>query len=99
MLYNVQTQEWRQLARAPPDYGYLAWSHDSAYVFFDAVTDTGFYRLRITDTHLDRVADLNLKRFPDQFSGSWTGLGPADEPLFARDISSQEIYALDLSPP
>jgi hypothetical protein len=26
----------------------------------------------------------------------WTGLGPGNSPLFVRDISSPEIYALDI---
>jgi Tol biopolymer transport system component/DNA-binding winged helix-turn-helix (wHTH) protein len=99
MLYDVQTQKWRQVASPPPDYGYLAWSRDSAYVYFDAVTGNGFYRLRVTDAHLDKVVGLNIQRFPDQFGGAWSGLGPADEPLFARDISTQEIYALDVDIP
>ncbi|HTS38821.1 MAG TPA: winged helix-turn-helix domain-containing protein [Candidatus Solibacter sp.] len=99
MLYDVQRQEWHQVASAPPAYGYLAWSRDSAYVYFDATSGTGFYRLRITDAHLEKVVDLRIQRFPDQFSGSWCGLGPADELLLARDITTQEIYALDLQLP
>lgn len=99
MLYDVQTQKWCQVANVPPDYGCLAWSRDSAYVYFDAVSESGFYRLRITDAHLDKMFDLSIQRFPDQFAASWSGLGPADEPLFVRDISTQEIYALDLQFP
>jgi eukaryotic-like serine/threonine-protein kinase len=99
MLYDVQAQKWRQVASVPPYYGYLAWSRDSSYVYFD---DAGsrFFRLRISDARLDKVADFeNTHRFPDQFLGSWSGLGPADEPLLVRDLSTQEIYALDLQLP
>ena len=31
----------------------------------------------------------------DTLPGSWTGLGPNQTPLFVRDLSTQEIYALD----
>jgi len=31
--------------------------------------------------------------------GAWTGLTPDDSPLLQRDISTQEIYTLDLQLP
>jgi hypothetical protein len=31
--------------------------------------------------------------------GQWFGLAPDDSPLFARDISTQEIYALEMDWP
>jgi len=96
MLYDIQTTKWRQVASNPPDFGYLAWSHDSAYVYFDANIGSAFYRLRVADAHLEKLFSLNIQRSVDQFGSSWSGLGPADEPLFVRDISAQEIYALDL---
>lgn len=63
--------------------------------------DTGFYRIRISDSKVGKVADLkNARLFRGQFGpGSWTGLGPGDVPLFPRDISAQEIYAFDLQLP
>jgi len=39
------------------------------------------------------------RRFPAQLGGSWSGLGPGDTPLFVRDVSTQEIYALDVELP
>jgi len=99
MLYDVQTKKWRQLTSNPPDFGYLAWSHDSAYIYFDAIIGSAFYRLRVADAHLERLFSLNIQCSPDQFSSFWSGLGPADEPLFARDIGTQEIYSLDLQLP
>jgi hypothetical protein len=31
--------------------------------------------------------------------GQWFGLAPDDSPLFARDISTQEIYSLEMDWP
>ena len=39
-----------------------------------------------------------MRRYWGPF-GPWTGLGPDDTPLLVRDISSQEIYALDWQAP
>jgi eukaryotic-like serine/threonine-protein kinase len=101
MLYDAKTQHWRPVAMGPV--GYLTWSRDSAYVYYDTLLNkqTGYYRLRISDGETEKVADLKKARlFPGQFGpGSWTGLGPGEVPLFPRDVSAQEIYAFDLQVP
>ena len=106
MLYDVQNKKWRQVGDSlqPGGYGYMAWSRDSAYVYFDQAVsggDNGFFRLRVSDAKLDRIADFDkkIRRFRDQFGGSWSGVGPGNVPLFMRDISTQEIYALDVQLP
>jgi Tol biopolymer transport system component len=103
MLYDVRRQKWRQLTTnlKGAGYGYLAWSRDSAYLYFDANVngETGYFRLRISDSKLERLVDLNrIKQFTGVF-GTWSGLGPGNSPLFTRDISTQEIYALDVQLP
>jgi serine/threonine protein kinase/Tol biopolymer transport system component len=103
MLYAVKDQKWRQLEIKLDSFGYLAWSHDSAYVYFDTVlrSDSGYYRVRISDAKLEKLADFRkIRTFPDQFGpGTWTGLGPGDVSVLPRDISTQEIYAFDLQLP
>lgn len=82
MLYDVNNEKWRQLSTEVQGFvGYLAWSRDRAYVYFDCGPsgDRGYYRLRISDSKLERVVDLKkIRVFPDQFNGSWSGLGPGD---------------------
>jgi serine/threonine protein kinase/Tol biopolymer transport system component len=102
MLYDVRNQKWRQLDGKLTALGYLAWSPDSAYVYFDTYFSiNGYFRVRISDSKLEKVTDLKrIKEYPDKFGGgSWTGLGPGETPLFVRDISTQEIYALDWQVP
>ena len=102
LLYDVRSKQWRQVPCNLHDFGYLAWSRNSSYVYFDDTSSSGngFYRVRISDARMERIVDFqNISRFPDQFWQSWTGLGPGDTPLFVRDISTQEIYALDLNFP
>jgi serine/threonine protein kinase/Tol biopolymer transport system component len=101
-LYHVTSQTW-QTVGTDLFFGYLAWSHDSAYIYFDTVLSkqSGYYRLRISDSKVEKIADLKKALlYRGQFGpGSWTGLGPGDVPLFPRDISTQEIYAFDLQLP
>ena len=104
MLCNVKENQWRRLDMKVNSFGYLAWSRDSAYVYFDTIlrSDSGYYRVRISDAKLEKLADLSkIKGFPILFggNGTWTGLGPGDVPLLSRDISTQEIYAFDLQLP
>jgi len=104
MLYDVKNEKWRQADVNPQfGYGYLSWSRDSAYVYFDTASaeGSGYYRLRISDSKLEKVSDFrNIRLFvSDPLLGTWTGLGPDDTPLLPRDISTQEIYALDLELP
>ena len=101
-LYNTKTKTWRTV-HSDLFFGYLSWSHDSAYIYFDTVLskESGYYRLRVSDGKVEKIADLKKARlYRGQFGpGSWTGLGPGDVPLFPRDTGTQEIYAFDLQLP
>jgi len=103
MLYDVKNQKWQKLDINLDSFGYLTWSSDSAYVYFDTFLskNAGYFRVRIADVKLEKLVDLKtMQQFPGQFGpGSWTGLGPGNVPLFPRDISTQEIYAFDLQLP
>jgi len=104
LLYDVSRQTWRPLNAGSNSFGYLAWSVDSGSIYFDTLGNGAsfYYRYRIRDAKLERIADLNkIRRFSDQFGGgsSWTGLAPGEVLLLPRDISTQEIYAFDLELP
>jgi serine/threonine protein kinase/Tol biopolymer transport system component len=103
MLYDTNTKAWRKLLQRKELIGYLSWSHDSSSLYFDTTVTNqpAFYHLRVSDAKLDRIVDLNSYRlFPSQFGpGSWSGLTPGDAPLFARDLSTTEIYAFDVDFP
>ena len=97
LLLNLTTQEWRQLADKMGTVGYITWSADSKYLGFDTsfTADPGFFRVRVGDGQIERVVSLSkIRRFLSQW-GEWSGLAPDGSPLVVRDISGQEIYALD----
>jgi Tol biopolymer transport system component len=99
MLFDVAARRWQELASMA--IGYPSWSHDGQYIYFDTTLseDAAFFRVRISDHKLERLFSLKaLRRYWGPF-GPWTGLGPDDTPLLVRDISSQEIYALDWQAP
>jgi Tol biopolymer transport system component/DNA-binding winged helix-turn-helix (wHTH) protein len=99
MLFDLSSRQWQELANMT--IGYPSWSHDGQYIYFDTTLseDAAFFRIRISDHKLERLFSLKgLRRYWGQF-GPWTGLAPDDSPLLVRDISSQEIYALDWQAP
>ena len=103
MLYEFSTKTWRELPHGPGLLGYLAWSADSSAIYFDTLINDapGYFRLRLKDSRLERLASFqNFRMYPGPFGpGAWTGLGPSDILMTVRDISSQEIYALDVQWP
>lgn len=99
VLYDRVTRKWEDLVSMPT--GYPTWSHDGQYIYFDTTLtdDPAFFRLRLSDRKLERLFSLKgMRRYWGEF-GPWTGLGPDDSPLLTRDISSQEIYALEWKEP
>jgi Tol biopolymer transport system component/DNA-binding winged helix-turn-helix (wHTH) protein len=98
MLFDRTNEQWTELARI--GVGYPSWSHDGQYLYFDAIfrEDPAFFRVRISDHKLERLASLkDIHRLWGMFA-EWSGLGPDDSLLVTRDISSPEIYALDWQP-
>jgi eukaryotic-like serine/threonine-protein kinase len=95
-LFDLKTRKWQDLTSVGP-VGYPNWSRDGKYVYYDAGSgdQAGFYRVRISDHKVERIINLkDIRR--TGFLGPWAGLTPDDSPLVLRDISTQEIYALDV---
>ena len=50
-------------------------------------------------TQAEVIASLRSLRLFGGRWGTWAGLAPDGSPLFVRDISTQELYALDVQWP
>ena len=99
MLFDFNTHKWSELLKI--NVGSTNWSTDGKYVYFDAglSENPAFYRVRVADRKLERIAEL--KGFRRVVFGGipWSGVTPDGAPLLPRDISSQEVYALDFEGP
>lgn len=96
MRYDFGRRKWFDWISGE-SIGYPSWSADSRYVYFDtALTElTSFRRVGIGQTHSEPLFSLTgLRRYVGAM-GTWSGLTPDGSALFVRDISTQEIYALD----
>jgi len=101
MLYDFRTQKWAEWFTETSNVDYPYWSADSRYMYFDNII-TGnpkCRRVRVGDNRAEDLFSLiGLRRYFALW-GSWSGQAPDDSRLFVRDISTQDIYALDVDLP
>ena len=82
--------------------GYPNWSSDSKCVYFNNPFDRSlpFYRACLADRKVEHIISIgDYGRLAMGRFGWWTGLALDDSLLALRDISIQEIYALDWQVP
>jgi Tol biopolymer transport system component/DNA-binding winged helix-turn-helix (wHTH) protein len=100
-LYEFASQKWTVIVKGLGPIGYMEWTNDGKDVVFDTFEseEPAFYRIRVSDLHLETIAKVgNLRRYYAEF-GPWSGIAPDGSPLLVRDISNEEIYSLDLKLP
>jgi eukaryotic-like serine/threonine-protein kinase len=94
LLFDTQIKKWVELARL--GVGYLNWSRDSKYLYFDTTgTASSIVRVRVPDGNMEKVVSLNGLRRAWGTYGPWSGLTPDDSPLATRDAGIQEVYAIE----
>ena len=102
LLYSFKTQKWSNWVHEPGAIGFPNWSHDGSYLYYDnTFTDhPTFRRVKVDQTRSELLADLkDLHRYSNPAAGAWSGVAPDGSALFARDLGTSEIYALDLDLP
>jgi Tol biopolymer transport system component len=102
MLYNVNTQKWSVWLDEPGVIGFPNWSQDGKYLYFDTTfsENSTFRRVKVGRTHSEFLVDLKgLRRYSGPPTFGWSGIAPDGSNLFVRDLSTDEIYALDVDLP
>jgi DNA-binding winged helix-turn-helix (wHTH) protein/dipeptidyl aminopeptidase/acylaminoacyl peptidase len=104
MLFDLSTQKWTEAFGS--EMAWEQWSHDGRYIYFSDMHNPAqelhyrVVRLRLSDGKIESIVDVqNVGRLTTGSFAAWFGLAPDDSPLFARDISTQEIYALEVDWP
>jgi Tol biopolymer transport system component/DNA-binding winged helix-turn-helix (wHTH) protein len=101
LLFDFKTQKWTDWINEPGAIGWPTWSRDGRYVYYDATSTKtpGFRRVKVGETRSEFLIDLkNLRRY-GRYGWAWSGLAPDDSALLVRDVSTDEIYSLDLELP
>ena len=104
MLFDFSSRKWTEVFGSQMTYP--SWSHDGKYIYFQSWNDPVKHRgerivkLRLSDGKAENVGDIKgVGRLTTGTIVAWFGLAPDDSPLFARDISTSEIFALDVDWP
>jgi serine/threonine protein kinase/Tol biopolymer transport system component len=95
MLFDVNAQRWKQLAKI--NNGWPNWSRDAQYIYLDTLLagEWVLCRVQVRDGKLEQIASLKTVTRAFGNMGTWTGLAPDDSPLVTRASGTQEIYAID----
>ena len=98
---DCKNQKWSEPIAEPAVIGFPTWSRDSKYLYFDeGGADPTFRRIKVGGASSEMLFRLNgISRAGSNMVGEWSGLTPDASPLFTRDMSVEEIYALDVELP
>lgn len=102
MLFNFKTQKWSVWVSEPWIIGFPNWSQDGKYVYYDTTRSDHptFRRIKVGQTHSELLVDLKgLLQYEKPPAVKWSNVAPDGSALFVRDLSTDEIYALDLELP
>ena len=98
-LFDLQTQKWSEWAdtKKPGGLGWPQWSSDSKSVYIsDFEHGSAIDRVRIGDHKIERVAAFEIPGGVTGYASSWMSMAPDGSVLMLRDLSTQEIYALEM---
>jgi len=102
MRYDFKTGQWSQWLRAEDGtVGYPVWARDSRSIFIERFygTEPSLHHLNLGESRSTRFLSwAGLHRFAGVW-GTWSGIAPDGSVLAVRDVSSHEIYALELQLP
>ncbi len=102
MLFDLTTRQWSDwLSTEDGTIGYPVWARDSKSIYVERflAAEPSMHKLKLGATRSERFLSWNdLHRFGGVW-GDWSGVAPDGSVLTVRDVSSHEIYALDLQLP
>jgi hypothetical protein len=101
LFFDFKTRKWSEPVTESANIGFPTWSRDSQYLYFDeGGPQPAFRRLKVGGARSESFFSLHgMQLFFSSVVGTWSGLAPDGSPLFARDTSTEEIYALDVDLP
>ncbi len=100
MLYDFQTQKWSEWFGDDDGIFYGRWSPDGRYFYYDNNQGDGVsLRIKMGEHKPEELFhSVSLRRYLGPL-GTWGGMAPDGSRIYAQDISTEEIYALDVDFP
>jgi len=97
-IFDFQTSKWSDRATDPDAIEYPAWTSDSHDVEYS--TDAEVKEIKVGETHTETL--FSTKGFHQYFTpdfGAWTDNAVDNSRMFLRDVSTQNLYTLDVDFP
>jgi len=88
VLYDIRTRKQTELFNGPS--GYPCWSRDREWLYF--IGAGGWRRVRMRDLKVELVDTLKNFTLADW---GWFAIAPNNSLITARNIGTDEIYALE----
>jgi Tol biopolymer transport system component len=101
MLFNFKTQKWSEWIKESC-LGFPNWSSDGKYVYYDTAFSekSSYRRVKVGEGSSELLIDLRgLRRYAAPPAYGWSTVAPDGSWLFTRDLTTDEIYALDVELP
>ena len=100
-LYDFRSKQWSDWFTETSNINYQEWSSDSRRLFWDnfAGGHPKCRRIKVGDHQAEDVFAINDLRRYIGILGTWSGQAPDDSRLYTRDLSTQDVYALDVDLP
>jgi Tol biopolymer transport system component/DNA-binding winged helix-turn-helix (wHTH) protein len=97
MLYDTNTMKWKTLAVTPT--AWPIWSRDSKalYIYARSAENKPIFRVSVPSGQKVKVADFNNFRGDNITRAEFAGLSLEDAPLMHTEISSANLYSMDLA--
>ena len=94
LLHNPLTSEWRPVSEY--SIGYPVYSRDGKYIYGEAVSESvaQAIRIEVATGRRQEIARTDFKMIEN--GNSWLGWTDDGEPLAVRDVSSTQVYRIDL---
>ncbi len=93
VLYDIQTRRQSELSSVSS--GYPSWSQDGEYLFYKTNgEDASCWRVRMHDRKTERIGSLKNEQV-----GGWFAQAPNNSLITARQVGTDEIYALEWEAP
>jgi len=106
LRYEFKTKKWTDWIRERGIVSYPTWSTDGKYIYYDntSIQNPSYRRVKLWQTRSEFLIDLkDLHRGGTDPAaaalGPWSGLAPDGSLLFGRNLSSDEVYALEVELP
>ena len=101
LLYDFKTQKWTGWIDEPGAIGFPTWSQDGRYIYYDntSTEKSAFLRAKVGRTRPELLIDLRDMRRYGKYGWAWSGLAPDDSALLVRDVSTDEVYSLEVELP